>query len=119
MPNLVDERTAEDAIYVLTTVESGGWGRKGLDLVYTCSVSLKESILGINRKVKHLDGTEFDLVKAEIRNGEKMTLAGRGLPGWKKDIRGNLQIVFKIVLEEDMTEKMRDKWEEFFQKYKV
>lgn len=99
VPNLVDESTAEDAIFVLETVEKNGWSRKGMDLNYVYDVSLRDSVLGIDKTVQHLDGSVFNIKRETIRHGEKVTFPGKGIPAYRKDnMRGNLVVETRIKL---------------------
>ena len=71
--------------------------RSGNDLIYTKDISLKESLVGMNFEIEHLDDRKIPIKLDNIitPNYEKILLQD-GMPSFQNSERGNLIIKFKI-----------------------
>jgi DnaJ family protein B protein 11 len=55
--------------------------RRGADLVMTLGVTLTEALTGFEKKLRHLDGHEVVLARADVtRPGDVMVVEGEGMP---------------------------------------
>jgi len=78
--------------------------RKGLNLIYTQTVSFKESICGFAYIMQHVDGSKLNLKSSRgnvIQNGDEKNIKGRG---FTRDQVGDLIIKFKVTPPKVLTE---------------
>lgn len=78
--------------------------RKGLNLIYTQTVTFKESICGFTYIMQHLDGSKLNLKSSRgnvIQNGDEKNIKGRG---FTRDQVGDLIIKFKVTPPKVLTE---------------
>ena len=55
--------------------------RQKNDLLVNLDISLKDAILGFDRKIKHLDGHEVQVVgDYNVQDGEEIRIEGEGMP---------------------------------------
>ena len=55
--------------------------RQKNDLLVNLDISLKDAILGFDRKIKHLDGHEVDIVgDYNVQDGEELRMKSEGMP---------------------------------------
>ena len=95
--------------------------RKGADLLYECKISLLEAINGV-KLVNHLNGRRI-LIQSKhdevIQPGTVKTIKNLGMPFFKSpDKYGNLNIEFKIVLPDKLTEEQKKKMNEILKNEK-
>ena len=82
------------------------FSRKGLDLVYTRKISLKEALCGFSFEVHHLNGKTYKINNARgsvIGVGFGKTVANLGMK--RKDKIGSLIIEFDLVMPDKLSEK--------------
>ena len=73
------------------------YDRKGLNLIYTQTVSFKESICGFAYIMQHIDGGKLNLKSSRgnvIQNGDEKNIKGRGFA--RDNQVGDLIIKFKV-----------------------
>jgi DnaJ-class molecular chaperone len=78
--------------------------RKGLNLIYTQTVTFKESICGFAYIMQHVDGSKLNLKSSRgnvIQNGDEKNIKGRG---FTRDQVGDLIIKFKVTPPKVLTE---------------
>ena len=102
--NIINERNKGDVKIFVTVENKTEYTRKGLDLIYYKSISLKEALCGFSFNMKYIDGRNF-----QINNGEGNII----VPGFKKviphmgmkrdDNIGNLIIEFTIIFPETLS----------------
>lgn len=102
--NVINERNRGDVKIFVTVENKTEYTRKGLDLIYYKSISLKEALCGFTFTMKYIDGRNF-----QINNGEGNII----VPGFKKvipnmgmkrdDNIGNLIIEFTIIFPESFS----------------
>ncbi|KAF5222892.1 hypothetical protein ECC02_003978 [Trypanosoma cruzi] len=88
----------------------------GLDLDMSLTVTLKEALLGFERRVEHLDGTEF-LVEATgvTPYGKVLKVRGKGMPRHHMPSeKGDLYVKVMFELPSFLTEAQRKEIEENF-----
>ena len=102
--NVINERNRGDVKIFVTVENKTEYTRKGLDLIYYKSITLKEALCGFTFSMKYIDGRNF-----QINNGEGNII----VPGFKKvipnmgmkrdDNIGNLIIEFTIIFPESLS----------------
>jgi DnaJ-class molecular chaperone len=86
-------------------VASSIYDRKGLNLIYTQTVSFKESICGFAYIMQHIDGSKLNLKSSRgnvIQNGDEKNIKGRGFA--RDGQVGDLIIRFKVTPPKLLTE---------------
>lgn len=79
--------------------------RKGLNLIYKHNISFKESIIGFDFVLNHLDETSFRVKSSRgniIQNLEEKTIKGKGFT--REGSTGDLVIVFKVATPKTLSE---------------
>lgn len=107
--NVINERNKGDVKIFVTVENKTEYTRKGLDLIYYKSISLKDALCGFSFNMKYIDGRNF-----QINNGEGNII----VPGFKKiipnmgmkrdDNIGNLIIEFTIIFPETLSKEKID-----------
>lgn len=92
-----------------TTKQASGWVRSGNDLRLPLELSLRESLLGFIRKIRHLGGHTLEISTASVtKPGQAILVAGEGMP--MKDVPsqfGDLILVASVVYPRSFTEQER------------
>jgi len=85
------------------------WQRRGNDLHLKLELSLRESLLGFRRRLKHLDGHIVEFATESItRPGQVIRIEGEGMP--LKDVPsqfGNLDFIVSVVYPPSFTDEER------------
>lgn len=102
--NIVNETNKGDVKIFVTIENKTDYTRKGLDLIYHKTITLKEALCGFSFNMKYIDGRNF-----QINNG----IGNIIVPGFKKLIHnmgmkrdnntGNLIIEFTIIFPENLS----------------
>lgn len=83
--------------------------RKGADLYTDVTVSLEDAILGGEVEVRTLKGKVSVKVPPESQNGQRIRLAGKGMPRLgSTDTRGDLYVVIRPRMPRDLTREQRE-----------
>ena len=88
--------------------------RQKNDLLVNLDITLKDAILGFDRKLRHLDGHEVDIVgDYNVQDGEEIRIANEGMPirgEFDKfgDMVAKLNIKFPKSYSSDMLEDLRN-----------
>jgi|TARA_B110000305_G_C19304342_1_gene570762 DnaJ-class molecular chaperone len=91
-----------DVTFIVETEKHKLFKRDGADLLITKTITLVESITGVEFGIKHLNGSSFKVASQEgevIKPGQIMTLKNLGMPYFKDKTEkkfGNLFILFKV-----------------------
>ena len=91
-----------DVTFIVETEKHKLFKRDGADLLITKTITLVESITGVEFGIKHLNGSSFKVASQEgevIKPGQIMTLKNLGMPYFKDKTSkkfGNLFILFKV-----------------------
>lgn len=72
--------------------------RKGADLHREVPISLREALLGGEVAVRTLTGRVLLSIPPETQNGKTFRLAGKGLPHFRREGRGNMFVKVRVVL---------------------
>jgi len=84
---------------------NAAYDRKGLNLIYTQTVSFKESICGFAYIMSHIDGSKMNLKSSRgniIQNGDEKNIKGRGFT--RESQVGDLIVKFKVTPPRVLTE---------------
>ena len=78
-----------DLVFILTQMPHATFTRKGHDLAMELTISLKEAVCGLERSIRHLDGSDLwvrSALSADgetpllVQTGDIQVLKGRGMP---------------------------------------
>mmetsp|Transcript_105484 Transcript_105484/g.264146 ORF Transcript_105484/g.264146 Transcript_105484/m.264146 type:complete len:432 (-) Transcript_105484:34-1329(-) len=82
-----------------------GWRRSGNDLRLPLEISLRESLLGFRRIIRHLDGHTLEIATDSVtKPGQAIVIAGEGMP--MKDVPsqfGDLYIIVSVAYPQVFT----------------
>jgi len=87
--------------------------RKGTDLHRELPLTLREALLGAEVPVQTLGGRVLLRIPPETQNGRVFRLAGKGLPKFRGEGRGDLYVRVRTVLPTAMSSEARDAAQEF------
>jgi DnaJ-related protein SCJ1 len=87
-----------------------------INLRVEVKITLREALLGFSKKLKHLDGHYVSLVSNGVTQPNEMKIIrGEGMP--KHDYhgsKGDLFVIFQVVVPEAYTQNQKDLWMNFF-----
>ena len=97
--------TADRAdVYVRVAVKPHAiFERKGADLHRELPLTLREALLGGEVPVKTLTGRVLLSIPPETQNGRSFRIAGKGLPKFKSDGKGDLYAKVRVVLPKGLS----------------
>ena len=90
--------------------------RQGLNLIYRHSITFKESLIGFDFILNHIDGTSFRLKSSRgnvIQNLDEKIIKGKGISR-EGGIIGDLIIVFKVSSPKELTDEQLTTLESLF-----
>ena len=102
-----------DLYVVLHVKESDRFVRDGLDLIMEQPIGIAQASLGCKLKIKTLDAEKEIEIPAGSQSGERITLAGAGVPHLKCVGRGDLHVELRVVVPKKLSKEQR----ELLQKY--
>jgi len=82
--------------------------RDGSNLRREVPLTLREALLGGEVAVRTLDGRVLLRIPPETQNGRSFRLAGKGLPHFRKQGRGDLYVKVRVVLPTGLSEDARE-----------
>jgi DnaJ-class molecular chaperone len=89
--------------------------RKGSDLHREVPIALREALLGGEVRVQTLTGTVMLRIPPETQNGRVFRLAGKGLPKFRGDGRGDLFVKVRVVLPSGLSAEAKAAAERFLE----
>ena len=95
------DKKSSDLIFTVKTKQHEFYKREGkYNLKAVVELSLKEALLGFKKRIRHLDGTFFEIKGNGVTQpGETLLLKGKGLPKHDYPVeKGNLKIEYKVKL---------------------
>jgi molecular chaperone DnaJ len=96
-------------LYVSVRVaEDERFHREGTDLVSVVDISATEAMLGSEVEVPTLDGAETVDAPAGTQQGDRVMLAGHGLPSLRGAARGDQHVLFNVVVPANLSEEQRE-----------
>ena len=106
-----DVRSTNGDLYVLVRVaRDPQFSRQGSDILYTATIPLTTAILGGEVTIPTLDGEARVRVATGTNTGDKMTLAGKGMPklGARRGSRmGDLKVEFRVAMPKYLSSNQR------------
>lgn len=102
--NIFNDLRGNIKLYIRVNYNNA-YERKGLNLIYTQTVSFKESICGFAYIMSHIDGSKLNLKSSRgniIQNGDEKNIKGRGFT--RDGQVGDLIIKFKVTPPKILTE---------------
>lgn len=111
-----------DVIVQVRVLPHNAFARRGMDILYTAAIPVTTAILGGTAKIPTLDGDVEIRVPTGTNPGDKITMAGMGMPHVSGASRrkGDLKVEFKVntpkaltvtqrILVELLADEMRDR----------
>lgn len=108
--NIISETNKGDVKIFVKIENKTEYIRKGLDLIYHKTITLKESLCGFEFAMKYVDGRNFQINNSKgnvITPGYKKMIPKMGMK--RDDNVGNLIIEFTIVFPETLTDEQTNK----------
>lgn len=102
-----------DAYVTVHVKPHADFKRDGANLRRELPVSLREALLGGEVPVRTLHGRVLLRIPPETQNGRSFRLAGKGLPHFGKDGRGDLLVKVSVVLPTDLSDEAKAAAEAF------
>lgn len=120
---LVFERASEqspetipgDVLLIIKTESHKRFKRKGNDLHHTMHISLKEALLGFNKKLLQLDGRELSIKRSGVTHPDYvMKVTAEGMPhhNFPSD-KGDLYVKFIVKFPKKLTADQKTNFESF------
>ena len=95
-----------DLIVIIRIKSNGVFDKQGATLYAMKEVSVVDCILGTNSTIKGIDGNVYKFkVRQGTMNGEQYRIAGKGLPIFNTDKRGDLIVIIKQNMPKNLTSK--------------
>ena len=111
--NIISDTNKGDVKIFVKIENKTEYIRKGLDLIYHKTITLKESLCGFEFAMKYVDGRNFQINNSKgnvITPGYKKLIPKMGMK--RDDNVGNLVIEFTIVFPETLTDEQTNKIKE-------
>lgn len=101
--NIINENNKGDIKIFIKVNEHPEFIRKGLDLYYTHSLTLKEALCGFSFTLNYFNGRSFNITNHDtiINNGNSKVIQNLGMSRSGK--KGNLIIQFNVTFPESLT----------------
>jgi molecular chaperone DnaJ len=106
---------AGDLYVVLHVRESKDFERDGSDLILGRRVGIAQAALGCRLKVPTLDGEKVLDLPPGTQHGQRLTIAGAGVPHLKGVGRGDLHVIVDVVVPKKLNKEQRELLEKFAQ----
>jgi molecular chaperone DnaJ len=103
-------RAANGDLYVLVKVaRDPQFSRQGSDILYTATIPLTTAVLGGEVVIPTLDGDAKVRVTTGTNTGDKMTLAGKGMPklNARRGRMGDLKVEFRVAMPKYLSSNQR------------
>lgn len=109
---------AGEVVFKIQVLPHKRFLRDGDNLKMTQEITLKQALLGFSITIKHLDGHEVEISKAQgevTQPGEVMRIRDEGMPKYgMASERGDLLVTFKIRNPDTLTAEQKNKLKTFF-----
>ncbi|KAK4644324.1 mdj1 protein precursor [Podospora bellae-mahoneyi] len=105
-----DARGTQGDLYVLVRVaKDPKFTRQGSDILYTASIPLTTALLGGEVTIPTLEGDAKVRIGTGTNTGDKMTLAGKGMPklGGRRGGMGDLKVEFRVTMPKYLSANQR------------
>lgn len=103
-------------VFVVNEIEHSFFKRKGNDLLVDINLSLKEALLGFQKKIRTLDNRFVVFENQGVTQpNQKFTIRNEGMPKVHfPSEKGNLLITCKITMPDELNAEQIDLFKEFF-----
>ncbi|CAD7970423.1 unnamed protein product [Amoebophrya sp. A120] len=92
-----ESQTPGDIVFKVKQIYEKQWSRKGIHLYRTLEISLKESLLGFDKTITHLDGRKLQVRKEGVTEANsRIVLSDEGMPDKRTGSTGKLVITCVI-----------------------
>ncbi|KAK0742209.1 hypothetical protein B0T21DRAFT_346039 [Apiosordaria backusii] len=105
-----DARGTQGDLYVLVRVaRDPKFTRQGSDILYTATIPLTTALLGGEIVIPTLEGEAKVRIGTGTNTGDKMTLAGKGMPklGGRRGGMGDLKVEFRVAMPKYLSANQR------------
>lgn len=109
--NIVDSKQSDVKICV-KLIPHNIFKRSGLDIIYTKTITLKESLIGFNYNFTHINNKNYKIISNNlIKDNHSETIKDLGFN--RNNYTGNLYIIYKIEYPEQLTKQLIDSIKEY------
>lgn len=108
MPSDENSAPPGDLYVVVRSSKDARFERSGADLWRRESLKLVDAVLGTKRKVPTLDGEVDVTIPAGTQPDEVLRLRGKGLPRFRENGRGDLNLRIQVQVPEKLSEEERN-----------
>lgn len=99
----------DDIVIVIRVQSHPKFQRSQDDLVTSVQISAIEAMLGVECKIKNIDGKTIKVkIPAGIQYGQLVKVAGKGMPNPEFDHRGDLLVQVAVSIPSNLTDSERD-----------
>ncbi|MGD8587274.1 MAG: molecular chaperone DnaJ [Chromatiales bacterium] len=102
---------AGDLYVILRTRPDERFERRGRDLWRSETISVTDAVLGCSREIPTLEGQVKVTIPAGTQSDEVLRLRGKGLPGFREPMRGDLLIRLRVEIPGELTAEERSLYE--------
>lgn len=102
----VPDMVRGDLIFTIKQHKHPRFKRVGNNLFTELQITLEESLLGMSKKIKHLDGHEVSIKTSDnevIQPDQWVVIKGKGMPIRNGSGYGDLHVKFKVKLPKKLT----------------
>lgn len=102
-----------DLYVVLHVKEDKKYIRDGVDIIVSQPISFVQAALGAELMVETLDGQRQIVVPAGAQHGQRITIAGEGIPHLRGVGRGDLFVELKVSIPKKLTREQKELLEKY------
>jgi molecular chaperone DnaJ len=107
--NLGSEKApAGDLIIRVTVKPDPYFKREGADIYTDAFITISQAVLGGTTEVKTLNGTQNLRFDRGVQHGQKLKLAGQGIPKLNTNEKGDHYVNLKIVVPKNLNQKQQE-----------
>jgi len=109
MGNIISDTNKGDVKVIVKITNDSKFTRKGLDLVYNHTISLKEALCGFSFELKHINGKTYTINNnggKVIKDNHITTIQNLGLT--RNEYTGHMNIIFTVEFPASLTTEQMD-----------
>lgn len=104
----VPDHVNGDVKFQIIALPHPRFSRSGDDLHYTLPITLSEALVGVNRRVRQLDGRLVSICTDKVISpGEQIVISGEGMPSVKGGDPGDMVVEFWVDFPSNLTEEQK------------
>jgi molecular chaperone DnaJ len=104
---------AGDLYVVLHVKDSEEFERDGNDLIYSKRIGIAQAALGCKLTIPTLEGEKPLEIPAGCQHGQRLTIAGAGVPNLRGVGRGDLHVQVEVIVPKKLSKEQRELLEKF------